>query len=509
MTWRARWWAIATALLTLVPAPGIAADGAPTAVEAPSLPPLPEPPSRDLPAPQAADLQRLDDLLARAASADDAVREAARREVLEVDATLVPAIARRLGTIADQADREAMKQVLEATRRRARSEARKQQRSEGKGGEIAAPDVLEALSTHARPDSKPWRDLLRVVAMSRMLVQVGSLQAARTLIDVYVRFGEFLRIDTQVQLFKLGDRAVPALIETRRHQAEKVARWAEGQLDRLGRAIPGEAVGVQDPEALADVLRAFGRVRDPDAARIVISFANSERAQVRQAARQAVVLMGEVANWQLRDTYENVVGKKPPRDWSWQRTARELFGEFDRLRLSRVYQLFADGQAAERAGDLPRMRAAFDQLLARSPLFERRAEMAAGYFAFARQAGAKERATALEAVLRAERLSTDAAAKKQMRSLRLTLEGEQLLAQGVVDQTLFPRAVELDPDNARARSALRTADPGELDQRSLTARYSAAGVIGVLALAAILLIVLRRGRTPAQTPPAPAPPPEA
>jgi hypothetical protein len=140
----------------------------------------------------------------------------------------------------------------------------------------------------AEPNNRAWQDLVRVVAMSRMLCHAGGIQAARVLIGVYVRFGEFLRVDTQLQLEKMGGSAVAALIEARHHRAEKIAHWAERQLDGLGKAIPGEAVNTTDYQVLADVLRAYGRVRDPDAARIVISFANSERTQVREAARQAI-----------------------------------------------------------------------------------------------------------------------------------------------------------------------------------------------------------------------------
>ena len=76
----------------------------------------------------------------------------------------------------------------------------------------------------------------------------------------------------------------------------------------LGKGVPSEAVQTENQAVLADVLRAYGRTRNPDAVRIVVSFANSERAQVRDASRQSVALMGEIASWQLRDSYENVVG---------------------------------------------------------------------------------------------------------------------------------------------------------------------------------------------------------
>jgi hypothetical protein len=456
--------------------------------------PLPEAPRIEQPAPEPAALEELDALLARFRSEELPVRETAVRELLEVSPRLVPAIDQRMNELASSADREEMRRTLEEIRRKARSDERERMQAEGKRGAIKTPDYLEMVVRHARPKSKAWQELVAVLAMSRMLVQIGTTPAVRELIDVHVRFGELLRVDTQLQLEKLGDKALAALIETRRHKAEKIARWAERQLDAMGKGIASEAVQTEDQQVLCDVLRAYGRIRDPDAARIVISFANSERAQVREAARQAVVLMGEVAAWQLRDTYETIVGKKPARDWSWDRTARELFAEFDRLRLAQVYRLFEEGQQARDAGDLVKMRQSYDKVLARSPLFERRAEMAAGYLDYARSLGPEGKGDALDALRRAERIAGDEALKSRARSLLFTLEAEELFERGIADQVLFRRALETDPENARAREGLARIERGELEQQSKLGRYAAAAAIGLIALLAILIVALRRGR---------------
>jgi hypothetical protein len=305
-----------------------------------------------------------------------------------------------------------------------------------------------------------------------------------------------LRVDTQLSLEKMGEHAVAALIEAERHPAPKIAHWASRQLDTLGKAIPGEAVQTSDPEVLADILRAYGRARDPDAARLVISFANSERTQIREAARQAVVMMGEVSNWQLRDTYESVVGKKPSREWSWDRTARELFAEYDRSRLSRVEQAFGRGLAAHRAGKLDEMAALFDEVLSESPVFARANEMVAGYTAYARAHLDDARPKAEQALGRVERLSGgDSAAGKSAESLLLTLRAEDLVGRHVADRTLVRQALELDPQNARARTLLDRMSRGDADPEARSHRYAAAGVIALIALAALAYIGLRRPRT--------------
>jgi tetratricopeptide (TPR) repeat protein len=207
-----------------------------------------------------------------------------------------------------------------------------------------------------------------------------------------------------------------------------------------------------------------------------------------------VALLGEIGAWQLRDTYESIVGRKPQRDWSWERTARELFGEFDRLRLAQVYEQFERGLSAQSAGDTPAMKQAFDKVLARNPNFDRRSEMAPGYLKFATERADTDRPAALDALRRARRIAETDDRKKPAESLLLTLEAEQLLGRGVADQLLLRRAIELDPSNQRARDVLQRIERGETQASRDVGRYAAAIAIAVVALVGILLIAVRRIR---------------
>jgi hypothetical protein len=457
----------------------------PASAPAPSprpLPELPRAPSLELPVPDPEALEHVDGLLERIRSTDDGVRESALREVLEADASWLPAVVRRLNDLGDQADRAAMKDTLLSIRRKTLEELKRS----GSDDETETPDYLMMVSTHPRPTSTAWNQLIQVLALSRISVALGTTPAVRNLIQVYVRF-DFLRIDTQRQLKKLETRAVPALIEATRHQAEKVSKWAARQLDALGRGVPSEAVQIEDYDVLSDVLRAYGRIREPDAARIVISFTNSDRAQIREAAREAVALMGEVANWQLRDSYESSVGRKPRRDWSWDRTARELFAEFDALRLGSVYTQFEQGRAAFQAGDLPKMQKAYDEVLTRSPMFDRRNEMVPGYLAFAAAPGTSA-SDALGALRRSERIATDEAQKKRIASLELTLRAKRQLESGVAEPVLLERALELDASNAAAKELLDRLRGARGSPRAERARYVIAGAILAVALLSIGLI---------------------
>lgn len=455
---------------------------------------LPEPPRLALPDPTPDDLKGLDALLERVAGSDASARERAVQELLEVKPRWVSALCFRLDSIAEKSDKEAMKASLEAVRRKGKGAGSDDEDDKRKK---QGPDYLALAVEHASPSKDGWKNLVRVLAVSRMLAQVGTTPAARCIVRVYVRYGEFLRIDTQRQLESLGDRALGALIETRRHPAQKIAQWAERQLDLRGKSIPSEAVQTEDQEALASVLLGFGRIRDPDSARIIISFAQSERAQIRAAAREAVVLLGEVATWQLRDAYENSVGKLPPREWTWQRTARELFTEYDRLRQAKEYELFDAGMAARKAGDLGGMRDKFDRVLAFNPMFERRDEIASGYVEFARAELEKEPEAALAALRRAERTSGDDEQRREIQSLRRTLEARALLGQGLADQGLLNQALALDPQNRAAEQTLADAAAGGKPTLTTRTRYVAAAVIAGLALlgaSAILLASLVRRR---------------
>ena len=438
-----------------------------------------------------AELNELDELLGRISGDDAGARDDAVRSILELTPRLVPAIRKRLDDLGASSDKNALKQLLGETRRAAKDEPRDDSPGAPEEKPSAGPDYLALLTERAKPSSAAWRDLVKVIALSRMLEHIGTTPAARGIIDVYVRFGDFLRIDTQRTLARLGDRAVPALLEARRHPSEKVAHWVSRQLDMLGRAAPSQAVQIADPEVLADVLRAYGRTHDLDAARIVVSFAGSERGQLRTAARQAIAMFGEAGHWQLRDAYEDVMGKRAPRDWTWERTARELFGELDRLRRAEVYDLFEAGQTAETAGDLLAMRKAFDEVLTRAPFFERGDEMVGGYWEYAKKYAREKPEDAIAALRRAERLGAPGPAHDRVESLLLTLEANRLAQKHVVDRGLYRKALELDGENTRARDALTVLSrPARSDDHGL--RYLAAASILGAGLAGAAFVFFRR-----------------
>ncbi|WP_437598745.1 hypothetical protein [Sorangium sp. So ce590] len=371
----------------------------------------------------------------------------------------------------------------------------------------AEGDWLDFMLAVPRPRDSAWRDIVKLLAMERMLVAAGTTPAIRELIALHAYFGELLRIDLQRQIAKLRDKAVPALIEARQHDAKIVQRWANKQLDLLGRAIPGEAIASNDTQILADVLRAYGRVRDVDAMRVILSFCNSDRARLRDAAREAISAIGEPGVWQLRDAYLNLTGDKPPRDWSWDRIARELFATYDRARLAEVYNLMDEGVAAASANKLAEATDAFDRVLARAPLFERRKEMVGAYVERAKSLPADRREDALTMLRKALRLDPTGEHAGKIEAEIAYHEGVLLIDRGTPDKFVLERALELDPGHAGARAALVSLGDKVAERKSQKNRYIAAGAVGFVALLAMFFLARRRSDpAPSRQQPSSAPP---
>lgn len=511
--------ALATSDAHALGAPAASASAAVTS--APTvLPELPRLASIALPEPDAASIKELDGLLDRLTSADERSRTNARTAVNEVSPGLVPAIRHRVQDLRGSLDREAAPRVLEAARKAGRKSIKGSKAdAEGDGGgskkkkekakkdedDAADGDWLDFLLAQPHASDRDWKDVVSLVAMERMLTAIGTTPAVRELINFHSYFGEMLRVDLQRQIMKLRDKAVPALIEARQHDAKIVQKWANKQLDMLGRAIPGEAVASNDTQILADVLRAYGRTRDVDAVRVILSFSNSDRIQLREASREAVTAIGEPGIWQLRDQYLSLTGNKAPKEWAWDRLARELFALYDRARLAEVYKLMDDGTAAAGAGKIVEAVEAFDKVLARSPLFDRRKEMVKSYFNRATTLEEGHRDDALAMMRKALRLDPKSDLAKKLEAEIAYLEGAISVDRGAPDKTAFLKALTIDPQHAASKQALAALEDKVVERQSQMPRYAAAGGIGLVALIAMILLARRRP-PPEKRPEAPPPP---
>jgi hypothetical protein len=357
---------------------------------------------------------------------------------------------------------------------------------------VRSADLFERVMLAARPADADWRNVASILFLSRMLVRVGTTAAVREVVGIYEAWGEVLRIDVERQIKVLGERALPALIELRRAESRETRAWALKLLDTLGKAVPGEAVQTSDRELLGEVLRAYGRTKDADAARVIVAFANSDRALVRQAAREAATMLGELGLAQLRESYEGLLRKKPPPDWPWEKVAAELFAAYDRARLAELYALMDEALSAQKSGQRETMVSAFERVLAREPMFERRGEMVPGLVDFAKSLEASDLARARSLLRKALRVEPDGPRARQVEAELAYLDAVEWSSRGVVDDAGFRRALALDPNNVGAKRALdRIRDASEARIES-GLRYGAS-VLGIATLvAAIGLFAFRR-----------------
>jgi tetratricopeptide (TPR) repeat protein len=242
---------------------------------------------------------------------------------------------------------------------------------------------------------------------------------------------------------------------------------------------------------LSDVLDAYGATRDMDALSAVLSFVNSDRPQIRDAARRATLAYGDLALPQLRDAFASLAGSPPPPGWSAAEVSRELFGEDDRFRLRDVYAMMDEGLADEARGKHEEAVMAFEKVLARQSSFDRRGEMVPAFVHYAQSKEDTDRRSAETYYRIAERLAPDGPRASQAASALDYLEGEDLLARGIEDILLFHRAADEDPGNSKARDEVARLD-AERERREQTIRRCAEGLGAVIVL--IVGVVLWAGR---------------
>ena len=273
--------------------------------------------------------EQLERVLAPLAADDAAARRTAAKAAAELGQDAVTAIAKKLAELRKTSSPPviaAVKQVKDG------------------------PDLLDKLLELPRPDAG-GKAALVTAALIRALAHAGTTAAVRQLVKLAGDHSAAFRPEITRQVRALGDRALPALIETRKDASADLRHWAYGQLEAMGKRIPGDAVQTHDSQVLADVLHAYGTIHDPDAVPVILSFVSSDRVQVRTAARESLTSFGQDAVWKLREAYTNLTSKSAPEGWSAAEVAKELFAAYDRVRLQEVYALLEDGLAKEKEGN--------------------------------------------------------------------------------------------------------------------------------------------------------------
>ena len=333
---------------------------------------------------------------------------------------------------------------------------------------------------------RPTADVLH------QLAGIGTTPAVRHIVCVAGDHNGAMKTEVGKTLKDLGDRAIPALIEARREPSADLRKWAQSQLEGMGKRIAGDAVQTEDSAVLADVLTAFANVRDLDALPVLLSFVNADRAPVREAARASIGQFGQDAIWKVREAYQNVLNHPAPDNASAAQVEKELFAAYDKIRLQEVYGLLESGIKATSDGKLEEAIAAFDKVLARQPMLDRRGEMVPAYVQYALTFEDSDPLRAKELLRKAQRLWPESPRAKMIEGELAYLEGKELLARGITDSAPFERALAADHTHVKARQELAAIENAGDERRSRLRMFAAAGATVVVLLLGLILFGGRR-----------------
>ena len=368
-------------------------------------------------------------------------------------------------------------------------------------GDKTTPDAAEfepalAAAIVDAGNTPAHRSLALLVAGMEACEREGGVVGARVLVRLAVENKGLLKAVASAALKRLGDHSVAALIEVRRSNDKELRTFANKTLDSLGKFLPSDAVQVRDPQALADVLIAFGTIKDPDAIRVIVGYLDADRAQVRDAARWSIGELGNDARVPLKEAFDAFTGERAGDDWPASRTLKALLEAYDKVRLAEVFKLLDEGTARRDAGDLEGAITRYDALLARAPTFERRGELAPAYLDLAHRREANDRPAARVLLAKALRLAAGTPLAATIESELDYLDGLDAFERGVADPTPLHRALALDSANAPARDLLQKLENQAQSRDDRLRRWAASAAAGLLAVLAAILFLGHKRATP-------------
>ncbi len=367
--------------------------------------------------------------------------------------------------------------------------------------ENAAPDeTVLARAVVTAGNTAGHRALAFLLAGIRASERQAGVVGARVLVRIAVDHKGLLKPHATAALRRMGDHAVAALVEVRRDNDKELRTFANKTLDAMGKFLPSDAVQVHDPQALADVLVAFGKTKDPDAMRAIVPYLNADRAPVREAARTAIAQYGNDAKPVLDEAFTQFTGEKPGADWPAKKTLDALVLAYDKVRLAEAFKLLDEGIAHRDAGRLEEAVASFDALLARAPQFERKAELASSYHELGRKKEPSDRPAARVLYAKAARLAVGTQLAGAIEADVAVLDTQELLDRGVADTSLLQRALAVDPSHQRARDMLQRI---ENDTRTKDDRFRRMALAAFVGVVVTVLSILFIGKREERRPPTP------
>lgn len=309
------------------------------------------------------------------------------------------------------------------------------------------PIVLEASR------DRPTVRIAAAILIERAAERIDGLDAL-SLVPELMRFGgEGMRLEGRRITMRLDARLAAVAIRSVSHPDREARLWATWSAERFGTAEAGLFVGTLEPELVPDVLRAYAAAHVMNAVSVAISFVDSDRRAIREAAREALVDYGQSSIWVARQSYRLQTGEDADRDWGWRRTLDALFAALDHARSAVAEPHLARAEAALASGDRAAAHEAIDAALAAIPA---PTEVRAGELALRlaeADLDAGDAAGARLALARAQRLPLGEHAQDRRDALALFLRADAMLASGTLDADLYRRAATLDPSCERCTSS--------------------------------------------------------
>jgi tetratricopeptide (TPR) repeat protein len=373
------------------------------------------------------------------------------------------------------------------------------------------------------------------IALLRALAATRRHEGAVSIIRFAFRHQGAFKDECGRQLRSMGTYAVPGLLRARSLKdplAYKITRYAAYQLDRLDCARPDRALKQNDQDLQAEVLHAYGEVRDPSAVSAVLAYTNDPSERVRRAARWAMLryvsgrpprvvkrklkLPGgrETEARALYLTYrqlashalsqrlaEELIGTSNSKALEAMRRslgeendprhlAERLFLRFDEKRSETLRRDFQQALALSKRGGVKEAVQHYDRLLSANPYHPQREAMAPFYYQHGKQLLASQKLSEACAVLtKSIHLAPRApfvADAKARRALALVLSEHDLSAEGA---WRLRAALALSPGLDQARELLRN-----YERKQQLRLWIAGGVGGFAALGLLLGLALLRRR---------------
>jgi hypothetical protein len=364
----------------------------------------------------------------------------------------------------------------------------------GAGSEAKLKAVLlRALESDPSP---AMRHAVELHALIQALEAERTRAAADVLLELLAVEQRGLRTPVLRAMKRLGRRALVPLLRARAAPDPATQRLARDALVALRAQSVDAAFEQAEPDEVADLLAVYGEQRERDALPWAVAYLQGPDPILRSAAARALSSYGEAALPTLSDLVATRTGIEPAADATASQLLRQLVEELGRSASSGADAL-ARAEAALKTNDLAAAERALDESLNCALSTSETLRAGALYAQAAAKHDAQNRsARALMLYRRALRLGAEEPGLTAVRARALYLEAELRLWTGIADVPTLAQAAKLDPKLSAAHELLDELTGARRERERTLERRVGLAAAGMLALAALLVLLSRRSTPP-------------